>query len=50
MKPLVIPAVLALLIAACSSTPESGDQAAGAPVETRGSRAGGGNGDDRRCG
>ncbi len=35
MKPLVLPAVLALLIAACSSTPESGDQAAGAPVETR---------------
>ena len=36
MKTIVIPAVLALLIAACSSTPESGEQAAGAPVETRG--------------
>ncbi len=35
MKQLVIPAALALLIAACSSTPDSKDAAAGAPVETR---------------
>jgi peptidoglycan-associated lipoprotein len=34
MKRLVIPAALALLIAACSSTPEGGDQS-GAPVESR---------------
>jgi peptidoglycan-associated lipoprotein len=34
MKRVVIPAVLALLIAACSSTPEGGDQSA-APVESR---------------
>ncbi|EXI92361.1 MAG: 15 kDa peptidoglycan-associated lipoprotein [Candidatus Accumulibacter sp. BA-94] len=34
MKRLVIPATLALLIAACSSTPEGGDQS-GAPVESR---------------
>jgi hypothetical protein len=34
MKKLIIPAVLALLITACSSTPETSDQAA--PVETRG--------------
>ncbi len=34
MKRVVIPAALALLIAACSSTPEGGDQA-GAPVESR---------------
>ena len=34
MKRVVIPAVLALLIAACSSTPEGGDQP-GAPVESR---------------
>jgi len=40
MKRLVIPAALALLIAACSSTPESGDQATGAPVETRGGSGG----------
>ncbi|MBL8396396.1 MAG: peptidoglycan-associated lipoprotein Pal [Candidatus Accumulibacter sp.] len=36
MKQLVIPAALALLVAACSSTPESTDQAGGAPVESRG--------------
>ena len=35
MKQLFIPAVLALLLAACSSTPDK-DQAGGAPVETRG--------------
>jgi len=35
MKQLVIPAALALLIAACSSTPDSKDAASGAPVETR---------------
>jgi peptidoglycan-associated lipoprotein len=34
MKRLVIPAALALLVAACSSTPEGGDQS-GAPVESR---------------
>lgn len=34
MKRLVIPAALALLIAACSSTPEGADQS-GAPVESR---------------
>ncbi len=34
MKQLVIPAAVVLLIAACSSTPDSKD-AAGAPVETR---------------
>ena len=38
MKPLVIPAVLALMIAACSSTPDSSDQT-GALVETRGDGA-----------
>ena len=38
MKRLVIPAALALLIAACSSTPEGGDQS-GAPVESRESRS-----------
>ena len=35
MKQLIIPAALALLVAACSSTPDSTDQT-GAPVETRG--------------
>jgi len=35
MKQLIIPAALALLMAACSSTPDSPDQT-GAPVETRG--------------
>ncbi len=35
MKHLIIPAALALLMAACSSTPDSTDQT-GAPVETRG--------------
>jgi peptidoglycan-associated lipoprotein len=35
MKQLIIPAALALLMAACSSTPDSTDQT-GAPVETRG--------------
>jgi peptidoglycan-associated lipoprotein len=35
MKQLVIPAAVVLLIAACSSTPDSKDAAAGAPVETR---------------
>ncbi|EXI69642.1 peptidoglycan-associated lipoprotein Pal [Accumulibacter sp.] len=34
MKRVVIPAALALLVAACSSTPEGGDQS-GAPVESR---------------
>jgi peptidoglycan-associated lipoprotein len=36
MKQLLIPAALALVMAACSSTPESSDAAAGAPVESRG--------------
>lgn len=36
MKQLVIPALLALLIAGCSSTPDTGDQQTGAPVESRG--------------
>lgn len=41
MKQLIVPAALALLIAACSSTHDTGDQAAGgAPVETRGGSAG----------
>ncbi|MBK7674339.1 peptidoglycan-associated lipoprotein Pal [Accumulibacter sp.] len=35
MKHLIIPAAMALLMAACSSTPDSTDQT-GAPVETRG--------------
>ena len=35
MKQLIIPAALALLMAACSSTPDSTNQT-GAPVETRG--------------
>jgi peptidoglycan-associated lipoprotein len=35
MKHLIIPAALALLLAACSSTPDSTDQT-GAPVEARG--------------
>ena len=35
MKQLIIPTALALLVAACSSTPDSTDQT-GAPVETRG--------------
>ena len=35
MKHLIIPAAMALLMAACSSTPDSIDQT-GAPVETRG--------------
>jgi peptidoglycan-associated lipoprotein len=35
MKHLIIPAALAILMAACSSTPDSTDQT-GAPVETRG--------------
>ena len=35
MKQLILPAALALLVAACSSTPDSTDQT-GAPVETRG--------------
>ena len=35
MKKLIIPALLALLIAACSSTPDGPEQG-GAPVETRG--------------
>jgi peptidoglycan-associated lipoprotein len=41
MKQLVIPAALVLLIAACSSTRDGSDQAAGgAPVETRGGSGG----------
>jgi len=40
MKSFAVPALLALLLAACSSTPESGDQATGAPVETRGGSGG----------
>ena len=36
MKQLIIPALLAFLIAACSSTPDGPEQG-GAPVETRGS-------------
>ena len=38
MKKLIIPALLALLIAACSSTPDGPEQG-GAPVETRGGAA-----------
>lgn len=40
MKRLLIPAALALLLAACSSTPDSSDKAGGAPVETRGGSGG----------
>ena len=36
MKQLLIPAALAALIAACSSTPDTGNQSGGAPIETRG--------------
>jgi peptidoglycan-associated lipoprotein len=35
MKHLVIPALLALLVAGCSSTPDTGAEQAGAPVEGR---------------
>ncbi|EXI86996.1 MAG: 15 kDa peptidoglycan-associated lipoprotein [Candidatus Accumulibacter regalis] len=36
MKQLVIPAALALMLAACSSTPDADKAGAGAPVESRG--------------
>lgn len=39
MKRFILPAALATLLAACSSTPETSDTAAGAPVESRGSGA-----------
>ena len=35
MKQIIIPALLALLIAGCSSTPDTGAEQAGAPVEGR---------------
>ncbi|HEX5803047.1 MAG TPA: peptidoglycan-associated lipoprotein Pal [Azospira sp.] len=35
MKKLIVPALLALLIAGCSSTPDTGAEQAGAPVEGR---------------
>lgn len=36
MKQLVIPAAIALLLAACSSTPDADKAGGGAPVESRG--------------
>lgn len=35
MKPLVIPALIAALLVGCSSTPNTGDEQKGAPVEGR---------------
>ena len=35
LKQLIIPALLALLIAGCSSTPDTGAEQSGAPVEGR---------------
>ena len=35
MKRLIIPALLALMLAACSSTPDTKDEQGGAPVESR---------------
>jgi len=40
MKQFVFPAALVLMVAACSSTPKSGDETGGAPVESRGGGAG----------